>query len=71
MGIIINIYCPTIKNLNNILILFYCYHIRSIKAGVDLDMGIQSYNYVSGYKYYIKENGGKHTSELAEQFSKD
>lgn len=60
--------------------------VRSIKTGVDyfqqsielmeqtdvdLDTAIQSYNYGLGYIDYIKENGGKHTSELAEQFSKD
>ncbi|MEG0750275.1 MAG: lysozyme family protein, partial [Carnobacterium sp.] len=44
---------------------------RMEQTDVDLDTAIQSYNYGLGYIDYINENGGKHTSELAEQFSKD
>ena len=44
---------------------------RMEETGVDLDTAIQSYNYGLGYIDYIKENGGKHTPELAKTFSKN
>ncbi len=44
---------------------------RMEQTDVDLDTAIQSYNYGLGYIDYVKENGGQHTAELAEQFSKD
>jgi len=42
---------------------------RAEQAGVDLDTAIQSYNFGLGYINFIASNGGKHTFELAQQFS--
>lgn len=39
-------------------------------SGVDLDTAIQSYNYGSGYIDFVSKNGGKHSEELAQTFSK-
>lgn len=38
-------------------------------AGVDVDTGIQSYNMGNGYINFVAQNGGKHSEELAQQFS--
>lgn len=38
-------------------------------AGTDIDTAIQSYNMGSGYIDFIAKNGGKHSNELAQQFS--
>lgn len=38
-------------------------------AGVDVDTAIQSYNMGSGYIDFVSNNGGKHSKELAQQFS--
>lgn len=40
------------------------------RLGVDLDTAIQSYNYGSGYMDFIAQNGGKHSEELAQAFSR-
>ncbi|AGY82981.1 lysozyme family protein [Carnobacterium inhibens] len=40
-------------------------------TGVDLNTAIQSYNFGSGYLTYIADNGGVHTTELAETYSKE
>jgi len=39
------------------------------KAGVDFYTIVQAYNFGSGYIDFVKENGGIHSLELAEQFS--
>lgn len=39
------------------------------KAGVDTDTAIQSYNFGGGYINYVSQNGGKHTEDLARNFS--
>lgn len=38
-------------------------------AEVDLATAVQSYNMGSGYINFVANNGGKHTTELAQQFS--
>lgn len=38
-------------------------------AGVDVDTTIQSYNMGNGYISFVSQNGGKHSKELAQQFS--
>jgi hypothetical protein len=49
-------------------------HFKSVlvqgeKAGVDFSAIIQSYNFGSGYLSFVSSNGGKHSVELAQQFS--
>lgn len=44
---------------------------RMEETDVDLDTAIQSYNYGLGYIDYIKENGGKHSADLSEEFAKE
>lgn len=39
-------------------------------AGVDIDTGIQAYNMGNGYIDLVAQNGGKHSVELAQQFSR-
>lgn len=41
------------------------------ETGVDLNTAIQSYNFGTGYMSYVSENGGVHTTELAENYSKE
>jgi cell wall-associated NlpC family hydrolase len=49
-------------------------HFKSVleqgkKAGVDFATIVQSYNFGAGYINFIASNGGKHSVELAQQFS--
>ena len=49
-------------------------HFKSVleegqKAGVDFPAIVQSYNFGSGYLNFVSANGGKHSVELAQQFS--
>lgn len=44
---------------------------RAAELGVDQDAVFQAYNFGIGYLDYVAANGGIHTRELAEQFSKD
>lgn len=39
--------------------------------GTDIWTGVQAYNFGSNYIKFISENGGKHSVELAERYSKD
>ncbi|MDA1478030.1 bifunctional lytic transglycosylase/C40 family peptidase [Bacillus sp. CLL-3-40] len=41
-----------------------------IKAGKDVKLTLQSYNFGSGFIDYVKKNGGKYTKELANKFSR-
>lgn len=41
------------------------------RYGVDFDSLIQSYNYGPSYMKYVRDNGGKHTAELAESFAEE
>lgn len=43
---------------------------KAEQLGVDQDAVFQAYNYGSGYLDYVAQNGGKHTQQLAEEFSK-
>lgn len=44
---------------------------RARELGVDQDAVFQAYNFGSGYLDYVARNGGQHTSELAEAFSRE
>lgn len=41
------------------------------KAGGDVSLAIQSYNFGLGFSDYVKTHGGKYTPQLAQQFSKE
>ena len=41
------------------------------RYGVDLDSLIQSYNYGPSYMRYVRDNGGKHTAELASNYAEE
>ncbi|MGI8314723.1 lysozyme family protein [Halobacillus mangrovi] len=40
------------------------------KAGNDVKLALQSYNFGDGFIQYVKENGGKYSKDLAIQYSK-
>jgi len=39
------------------------------RVGVDIDTAIQAYNMGIGYIDFVKDNGGQHSEELAQEFS--
>ncbi len=41
------------------------------ELGVDTDAVVQAYNYGPGFLYYVADNGGRYSFELAEEFSKE
>lgn len=44
---------------------------KAESLGVDFDAVLQAYNYGTGYLDYVAANGGRHTSELAQEFAKE
>ncbi|AVB12192.1 lysozyme family protein [Bacillus velezensis] len=48
-------------------------HFKSVldKAGGDIKLTLQAYNYGGGFIDYVKKNGGKYSKELALSFSKE
>lgn len=48
-------------------------HFKSVleKAGGDIKLTLQAYNYGGGFIDYVKKRGGKYTKELASAFSKE
>ena len=44
---------------------------RTEELDVDLNTIIQAYNYGPGYMYYIAENGGEHSFDLAVEYAKE
>ena len=44
---------------------------KAKEAGCDEWTGVQAYNYGLDYIQFVKERGGKHTTELAEEYSRE
>ena len=44
---------------------------RAEEAGVDRNTIIQAYNYGPGYIYFVAENGGKHSFDLAVEYAEE